>query len=392
MRIGLYGIRGTYNFGCEAIVRGAREFIKDIFPEAQVVYYSYSYEFDKKALADLDIEVVSVIEKNSLGKRVVNKILNTLDLEKRVFTFNIDKMISNIDMIFSIGGDIYTIPAFIREKDKYKYYNPLVDFCKRSGKPIVVYGASVGPWGNYVKAVEYYKRNLMKYIAILCRERDTVSYLEGLGFSNTIFFPDPAFQLGGQRNNNGQKIGINLSPLSLKEIYGDYTDEHIARLSGLLDRIHEETGRDMVFLPHVLSKNINDNDLLFLKKIRDKMENSANVSIADSSSGFLGIKEAIRDCYIVISARMHCAVNAIEENVPTIFLSYSQKSIGMCEYVYGDKSWVLNIAEADRKLIPMVMDMCGKRDELTQYLDKQNERIKKDYAENKDQIRSLLKA
>lgn len=391
MRIGLYGIRGTYNFGCEAIVRGAREFISDVFPGAQVVYLSYSYEYDKKALADLDIEVVPVIEKNSFGKRAVNKILSTLDSEKRVFAFDIKKVIRDIDMIFSVGGDIYTIPAFLRESDKYKYYNPLVDFCERSGKPIVVYGASVGPWGKYEKAVDYYKRNLMKYRAILCRERDTVSYLESMGFRNSCFFPDPAFQLGEQRNNNGQKIGINLSPLSLKEIYGDFTDEHIVRLSALLDEIHMETGRDMVFLPHVLSKNINDNDLLFLEKVRDGMENSANVSIADSSSGFMGIKEAIRDCCIVISARMHCAINAIEENVPTIFLSYSQKSIGMCEYVYGNKKWVLNIADADKKLIPMVVDICSKRDELVQYLDKQNTRIKNDYAENMDQIRSLLK-
>ena len=120
MRIGLYGIRGTYNFGCEAIVRGARGFINDVFPAAQVVYFSYSYEYDKKALADLDIEVVPVIENNSFGKRAINKILNTLDSEKRVFAFDIKKIISDIDMFFSIGGDIYTIPAFLREKERYK--------------------------------------------------------------------------------------------------------------------------------------------------------------------------------------------------------------------------------------------------------------------------------
>lgn len=391
MRIGLYGIKGTYNFGCEAIVRGARGFIQDVFPTAKVVYFSYSYEFDKKALADLDIEVVPVIEKNTFGKRAINKILNTLDSEKRVFSFDIKKIINEMDMLFSIGGDIYTIPAFQREKDKYRYYNPLVDFCERSGKPIVVYGASVGPWGSYEKAVEYYKRNLIKYRAILCRERDTVSYLEGLGFRNTYFFPDPAFQLGEQRNNSGKKIGINLSPLSLKEIYGDYTEEHIARLSRLIDKVYEKTHRDIVFLPHVLSKDTDDNDLEFLEKVKEGLKNVAYVSIADSSLGFMGIKDAIRDCYVVVSARMHCAINAIEENVPAIFLSYSQKSIGMCEYVYGDKNWVLNIAEADTKLIPMIMDMCSKREELMQFLDKQNDRIKNDYTENMNQIKRLLK-
>lgn len=390
MKIGLYGIRGTYNFGCEAIVRGAVQFINDVLPRPQVVYFSYSFEFDKKALADLDIVVVPLVENYNLTTRVINKLLDVSEAEKRLFPFSLRKILDDIDLIISIGGDIYTIPSFLREKEKYKYYNPLVDFCERSKKPVVVYGASVGPWGVYERAVDYYKRNLSKYRAILCRERETVTYLEGLGLHNTYFFPDPAFQLGEQRNNRGQSIGINLSPLSLKEIYGDYNDEHIERLASLTDRIYEKTGRDVVFLPHVLSKNINDNDLFFLKKVRDKMKHSENVSIADSKLGFLGIKEAIRDCFIVISARMHCAINALEENVPTIFLSYSQKSIGMCQYVYKNKKWVISIADAEQKLITMVLDMCDARDELNIYLDKQNERIKKDYAENLEQIKELL--
>lgn len=392
MRIGLYGIRGVYNFGCEAIIRGTRQFINDLFPEAKVVYFSYSYEFDKKALTDLDIEIISLTEKNSLDKRIINKILDTLDCEKRVFTIDIAQLFSDIDMIFSIGGDIYTIPEFLRKKKQYKYYNPLVDFCKRSKKTIVVFGASVGPWGNYAKAIEYYKKNLMGYKAILCRERETVSYLEELGFDNTCFFPDPAFQLGGMKNNNGQLIGINLSPLSLKEIYGEYSDKHVESLARLLDRIHVETGRDLAFLPHVLSQDMNDNDLLFLKKVKNKMDSSINVLIADTSTGFLGIKSMIRNCHIVIAARMHCAINAIEENVPTIFLSYSQKSMGMCEYVYGNKDWVLDISEAENKLVSMAKEMCSKRDMLSLYLNEQNARIKADYTENIEQIKCWLKS
>lgn len=392
MRIGLYGIWGTYNFGCEAIVRGAVKFINDILPGSQVVYLSYAFDYDKKALEDLDIEVVPVVERYNYVMRALNKFMEVIGGEKRIFPFDQNKLLDGIDMIFSIGGDIYTIPAFLREQETYKYYNQLVDFCERSKKPVVVYGASVGPWGEYQKAVDYYKKNLTKYRAILCREKETVEYLRNLGLKNTWFFPDPAFLLGGQKENSGESIGINLSPLSLKELYGDYNDEHVERLASLIDEINEKTGRDIVFLPHVLSKNEYDNDLIFMKKVRDKMKHAKNASIAESKSGFLGIKEAIRDCYIVIAARMHCAVNALEENVPTIFLSYSQKSIGMCEYVYGNKDWVVKIDDAERKLITMVSDMCDKRYDLCSFLDVQNTRIKNDYGENIEQIRKRIYA
>ena len=42
---------------------------------------------------------------------------------------------------------------------------------------------------------------------------------------------------------------------------------------------------------------------------------------------------------------MHCAVNAITMNIPTVFLSYSEKAKGMAEYVYNTKNAVLSLSE-----------------------------------------------
>ena len=72
----------------------------------------------------------------------------------------------------------------------------------------------------------------------------------------------------------------------------------------------------------------------------------------------------MRECKIVISARMHCAINAVCENIPTIFLSYSQKSIGMCQYVYGTKEWVVPINNAEIELIPKIELMMLKNLEI----------------------------
>ena len=72
---------------------------------------------------------------------------------------------------------------------------------------------------------------------------------------------------------------------------------------------------------------------------------------------------------------MHCAINAVCENVPTIFLSYSQKSICMCTYVYGNDKWVINIREMDKKLIRFAHDMLKDKDEIAEFLQLANKRI-----------------
>ena len=242
MTVGLYGIYGTYNFGCEAIVRGAVKFIKEKIVDCEIVYFSYSYEYDRRALCDLDIEIVPVENNRNIFLRAINKALGMANIEKRIFTIPFEKIISQIDIIFSIGGDIYTIPAYLREREKYPYYNSLIDFCNRAishGKKVIVYGASVGPFGEYKKAVNYYVKNLSKYEKILCREQDSVDYLRSLGLKNMKFFPDPAFTVRLEQPEEVEKnyIGVNLSPLSLNETNGSYGEKEVKSMALLMDRL-----------------------------------------------------------------------------------------------------------------------------------------------------------
>ena len=382
IRVGLYGIYGTYNFGCEAIVRGAVKFLRNIYKNCKIVYFSYSYEFDRKALSDLDIKIVPVENKHTFTERAINKALRILKFEKQLFTIPFKDIMDQIDVVFSIGGDIYTIPAYLRERERYPYYNHLVDFCDRAishGKKVIVYGASVGPFGKYKKAVDYYVKNLRKYEKILCREQNSVDYLRSLGLNNMTFFPDPAFTVRLEQTEEVEKnyIGVNLSPLSLNETNGSYGEKEVKSMASLMDRLIDETGEKLLFVPHVVSKNPNDNDYLFLKEVCNEMANKGKVTFADYSGGFLGIKKQLRECKIVISARMHCAINAVCENVPTIFLSYSQKSIGMCKYVYGNDKWVIKLEDINKDLIGKTKEMLDDREKASRVLVARNKEILK---------------
>ncbi len=350
MRFGLYGIYGTYNFGCEAIVRGTYAFLKNKYPNCEIFYYSYCYAYDSSILSDLDIKIIEVKYTKNILKKILNKLFSALHFKAHLLMIDYKSILNNVDTIVSIGGDIYTIPEHLRKQKKYRYYNSLIHFCNvanKMKKEVVVYGASVGPWGDYSKAVNYYKRAMIKYKAIVCREMKSVDYLTSLGFNNVSFSPDPAFSVKSTNAKPRKRryIGFNFSPLSFNEVNGSLGLETTTSLANLLDLLYEEYHIDFLLIPHVLSKTCNDNDLLFLESVREKMKYSNNVSIADCSRGFLGIKNQLRDCMMVVSARMHCAINAIVEGIPTLFLAYSQKSFGMCEYVYGNLEYVVGIKD-----------------------------------------------
>lgn len=390
MRIGLYGIGGVYNFGCEAIVRGAYKLIKKLYPNAQIIYFSYSPEYDKKALFDLDIKIFPVQKSRNLFKRLVNKALQLMNANKRILMMNFNAMMAEVDCIWSIGGDIYTIPAVARKNRTYSYYNELVNFCDSAiahGKYVVAYGASVGPFGEYTKAIQYYRSNLLKYNKIVCREYKTINYLEKIGVDNTMFLPDPALQmkdLSADKNTDKKYIGINLSPLSLNEIYGNHSVESIKKLASTLKTVYDKLHVDMLFIPHVISSDENDDDLRFLISVKSYMptELQQHVKLANYSGGFLGIKEQLRQCYFIVSARMHCAVNAIDENIPAIFISYSQKSIGMCEYIYGSDEWLLDIKRIEDDGIQRIVKMMDECDEVASYLVQRNLEIQSYYEEH----------
>ncbi|RGC40417.1 polysaccharide pyruvyl transferase family protein [Faecalibacterium prausnitzii] len=398
MRIGLYGILGVYNFGCEAIVRGACQLIRRLYPEAQIVYFTYSYDYDKKALQDLNLEIRPIELKATFWDKVQHKIKVKLNSERCGFYFDFDSVIGSVDMIFSIGGDIYTIPKFLRAQNAYPYYNSLVEFCDRAidaGKDVVVYGASVGPFGNYKKAIDYYKKNLSRYKMIICREEESVNYLNSLGLRNTCFFPDPAFQVKAVDRTPLQPkyIGINLSPLSLKEIYGKHSEETYVNYAKMIDSVFESTHKDILLIPHVISKDEMDDDESFLHKLKilTKPETQQHIHFADWKGGFLGLKPQLKECYLVISARMHCAINAIDENIPAIFLAYSQKSVGMCKYIYGNCDYLIDLKAIETELIKKVQIVFRNSDNLSAKLELRNKEIEQYYKDNLNNVKRILR-
>ena len=165
MRIALYGIGGLYNYGCEAIVRGTVSIIRQIASDVQIVYYSKRADEDRIKIVDLGIETIQLKMEYSIVSIFLNWIGRRINLPYRFGESGFKQVVDNSDIIVSIGGDIYTIPKYVRSKRKYTYYRSLVQFGEyalRKNKKLIIFGASIGPFGEYKPAKNYFLNHLKK--------------------------------------------------------------------------------------------------------------------------------------------------------------------------------------------------------------------------------------
>lgn len=353
LRIALYGIHGLYNYGCEAIVRGACQYLSDTFPGCHITYYSYRPLQDAVQISDIPVTITPLKEKNSLLRRGINKLLQKFGVERRLPRFDYDDIVDNNDIIVSIGGDIYTIPEYKRSQANYDYYSPLVqfgDYVKHRGKKLIIYGASIGPFGAYKKAVDYFRKHLKSVDCIIAREQECVNYLNSIGVKgNVAFMPDPIFAIRFPSYPEARKdaIAVNLSPLSIRELTGSFEDTE-KLMASFLRALQHETDTEIILVPHVLSHDMRDNDYEYLAKIAECLPKRAREHFTLTKPESLFEANCIlAQCKAAVAARMHCALNATMAGTPPLFIAYSSKAKGMAELIYGTKEWVVPLKDLD---------------------------------------------
>ncbi|MCD7899781.1 MAG: polysaccharide pyruvyl transferase family protein [Bacteroides sp.] len=368
-KILLVGVAGLYNYGCEAIVRGTVAILKSVDPLIKVYYASYNYDDDIKRLSNCDIEIIRRPKKKRwYYKNVIRKVCSYLKYTYEV-PYDSINWVTKFDVIFSIGGDIYTL------NHDTTYGKSLPVFCEKCtslGLKYVLWGASIGKFEKNPNALKYYKEHLKKIDLIVAREENTFRYLKELDKTiNVVLAPDPAFFVAPEIRNEEIKltskklIGINLSPLSALYEYGSISIG-VKKQAYAITRLIDLFNCEVLLLPHVLSPSKFDNDLRYLTMIYNAVSENyrSKINLISSDPQFIGIKKYLLQCDFVIAARMHCAINAISVDIPTVFLAYSEKAIGMSKYVYGTIESVISLSDFEKteKVVELLINWKHKVD------------------------------
>ena len=84
-----------------------------------------------------------------------------------------------------------------------------------------------------------------------------------------------------------------------------------------------------------MSQDSGQNDIVFMNEYIEKSEYKQRISILPPYIGAAKTKGYIQQMDLLIAARMHCCVGGISVATPTLFVTYSNKGIGMSFYAYG---------------------------------------------------------
>jgi len=352
----LHGISGVFNYGCEAIVRTTVDILKEQWPECHIAYASRRPKQDGLVLEDCDLEIIdNRIPNFSSPTRLLNSYYARFGRPEGWIAFDKKALSGTYDYLVSIGGDIFTLRRPSASKKVAIYPVDCANWVMDHGKKYVLWGASVGPYDSWPESIPVFKKFLSRCELITAREPETVRYLSKLGISsNVTAVADPAFLLPAQfieqdwpfGNDMTPVLGMNLSPLA-STFASSGTEQFLNIQVEMVIKVVDALGVNVLFIPHVIASQVTDDDYRTMHRIHQSLPEhiAQKVRLLPPHLGAMRTKGMIQHCDALIAARMHCCIAGVSSGTPTLFLSYSRKSVGMAEYVYGNSLWVYKVEE-----------------------------------------------
>ena len=163
--------------------------------------------------------------------------------------------LASVDVVLAVGGDNYSLD--------YRIPSPIMaldGFAMDMGKPVILWGGSVGPFDREPAFVTPMTRHLSRMHRVAARESVSHTYLtEKLGLRNVIRMADPAFLLTPQTvdlapfwpTGNGSVLGVNVSQLI--ESYRRPGEDLREQVAHFIRRVVTEHGMGVLLVLHVQS-------------------------------------------------------------------------------------------------------------------------------------------
>jgi colanic acid/amylovoran biosynthesis protein len=337
---------GPYlNRGCEAIVRGTAVILRAAFgSDVRIVHACTStavppaeVERQNRSETDPAIRHVSIPQDPSRGSRAWLAWQLSRRLRVRVPGpyRALDAVLTDARAMLEVGGDNYSLD--------YGFPWPLMELdrhASRRGVPVVLWGASVGPFDARPDVAGEMHRHLAGLAAITAREDRSASYLARVGAgARARRVSDPAFLMepsepGSVGVDPDRAVGLNFSPLMARWATGGDLRAWTERCTEIVSAVAASTGRRVLLVPHVTAPH--DDDLDLLREVRSRAAGCGlDVECLNGSLGAAQIKAVIARLACFAGARTHSTIAAMSTGVPTVSFGYSVKAAGINEDVYG---------------------------------------------------------
>lgn len=377
---------GPYdNKGCEAIVRGTMKILREHFKDPSFLCLSHSLSnkqrYIKQVQSEFDPKIVHRQIHRSENRFSKERFIrwNLCKFKPSAEKYHIYRdMFPELDMaqaVLSIGGDNYSLDYGIP-----KLYTDLDDVVQSKKKPLILWGASVGPFDARPDYKPYIIDHLKKVEAIFARESATLKYLEENDIKNNVYnVADPAYLLEPIEPKEVDKkivieensIGINFSPLMAKYVCNGDIKLWEKVAANIVRSILKTTGKTIYLIPHVTTPSTND--FVFMKNMLYHIDDHDKVVLIEPTYDASETKWIISKLSFFAGARTHSTIASLSSRVPTLSFAYSIKALGINRDVFGHESYCLSPDKLNADTVVKKMtSMMSMEDEI---IDKLKEKI-----------------
>ncbi|WP_312287050.1 polysaccharide pyruvyl transferase family protein [Terrisporobacter sp.] len=398
------------NVGNFYIVKSLFEQINRVFPEANVTTtFQMTDEFIEKyniSVKPMDI-YYSWKENdldNALQEFAIAQYYNkTGKCIKK--TSYIEEIISS-DIIIDLSGDMWGDYAEHVGENRFLVNLLKIRVAQLFGKKTILFAGSQGPFEDELTR-DFAQIVYENYTAVLAREPQAIENVKKYGFDtkNTKLFACPAFLFEPvskdkvteildieKISNDKTLIGVTICGFNMDtQPYDKWPreDSEYDKWVEILEDAYSKTGGRFVFISHSNGfelppnfKPIHGRDYPILKQLQTILINKGN--IPKENLLFLEgvyspevIKGVIGNMDMMITGRVHASVAAISQNVPTVFIPYTDSMKSTKILGFATLAGVQEYVASETDDIKRAIERCyNNRNEIRTILEKNIPKVK----------------
>ncbi|MEE4299930.1 MAG: polysaccharide pyruvyl transferase family protein [Pseudomonadales bacterium] len=340
------GITGLRNRGVDALVRSIVHELRARDPECRITVVSKTPDYDGLRLAALDVAVVRDPYAGPIGflrYLLVRWLRVALLLAWSMRAYR--EALAGADTLLVSGGDVFSSDY----GDFDRYVQHMRD-ARAAGLRVHLLAHSIGRFAEGDIARWRRLERLVDHGSV--RERASLDYLQGeirsgLAWrlvADVAFLLPPAGEPFGEWLEHrviGTRPCIVMSvSQGVSRFAGADSHAHLDALAELVEALLEEDpDASVVLLPHVQELSVRNDDSLLVHALEARLRHTLRVSSLAGQYTANEYKALLGRADFVVAERMHAAIGALSQAVPTISLGYSIKFEGVMSECYAGSRW-----------------------------------------------------
>lgn len=368
MNILITNLYSWYNKGDAAIVVGMTKALRRYFPTAKITALSFTPETDQEKYERHGIKVLRRLLTHSWDdpspvliqafKLLLKACKYYLSARIRVPLNPSEREITDAyrqsDIILSCGGGF--LGGYNRDSI-LQLYN--IYFGKLINKPVIIYGQSIEPFGYWVLSV-LTKFVLNRVDLITVREKVTLEYLRSLNLKPPIMLTaDASFLVDSIDSGRAVKLleeegiygGNTLVGMTVRNWTFPGRSDYQARFENYLnvmvkviEYVITTLNCVVVLFPQTISYPKDDDRIVSVTvKERVSEEYKDKVKVLTKDYDIEELKGMCGQMALFIGTRMHSNILAASMGVPTVAISYENKTPGIMDML-GLQEYVVDIS------------------------------------------------